>query len=203
MEKRYDPRYWACIWNKKGHKHRPLVSNYPVFDIHQLIKEKLKELPNVYEYVRKDKKILKIAVSKGRVMVSPEGDYKPHILDVSTIRCGLGGERYTIQCLCGRKYRYLYIIKGFLFCRRCLNLVYPCQLQTPDIQCMAMESKIEKKLSKKEKWDGYTKPYGMHSKTYNRLLKKYREYEERHERYVMKSFGANQNDDISSIFFKH
>lgn len=191
IAKKYDPRYWACTWNKKGHKHRPLVSNYPVFDIQKLIKESLKNLPSSCEITREGKRFLKMDISKEKVMVYPEGDYKPYTLAIKTIRCGLGGERYNIECFCGQKYRYLYIANSFLACRKCLNLVYPRQLQTPDTQCIFMENKIKKELSKKGEWDGYTRPFYMHEKTYNRLRDRYYKYEERHIRYLGKVFGQN------------
>lgn len=193
IAKRFDQRYWACIWNRKGHKHRPLISSFPVFDIQRLIKEKIKELPNSYMMTLKDKNILKLDVCKTHIKVYPEEGYKPQVLAVTAVRCGLGGERYLIECTCcKKKYRYLYIIQGYLACRKCLNLIYPCQLQTQDMQCIFMESKIEQLLSKGgKKWDGYTKPFYMHRKTYERLRDRYRKYEEKHAQYIAKIFGLN------------
>ncbi|MBS1212047.1 MAG: uncharacterized protein H6R26_663 [Proteobacteria bacterium] len=103
------------------------------------------------------------------------GDWQPmeYPVYLEWTDCNLGGKRAWFLCparRCGRRVAILYG-GAFFACRRCNQLVYPCQRETSDERQARRADKIRERLN----WqpgilngNGW-KPKGMHWRTYERL----------------------------------
>ena len=115
-------------------------------------------------------------VRYGRIIFAyPIYDHKKKEWDVAKCtvflewtNCHFGGSRPWFVCPgCGSRVAILYMDK-LLQCRKCLDLVYDSQRECQLDRILRRKNKIRKKLG----WDNgneYSKPKGMHKKTFMRL----------------------------------
>ena len=110
----------------------------------------------------------------------------------------IGGQRWWIGCMCGRRVARLYKAPGaYLFrCRRCYRLTYASQNETREWRAFRRLRKCDTRLDPKgdavpmDYLDGYTppsKPKGMRWRTYERLV---REAESHALTYQVRSVAA-------------
>ncbi len=186
--KRYDPQYWGWIWQKKGHRRKKLVSNCPKFDVHQFVKSYKAAFPIVCMMKVSDEISVQAKASTDEIEFS--WDKYRYSRAIETEKCHFGGERYYMRCQCGRRYKILYFIAGFLLCRSCSNLKYYSQRLTPNDRFLYMKNKVEDQFKKRKGgWDGYRRPRYMHENTYSRLHSRAWDYEEKAIHYLDKIFG--------------
>jgi hypothetical protein len=82
--------------------------------------------------------------------------------------CHFGGWRPWFRCPaegCGRRVGKLYLGNRHFFCRPCYRLRYGCQLEREWDRLLRRREKLERRLGE----DGWSRPKGMHRRTYDRL----------------------------------
>jgi len=90
--------------------------------------------------------------------------------------CNFGGSRTWFVCpQCARRCAVLYL-RGKFACRRCSRVVYATQSDDDMGRAWRKQRKVEARLG--ENWQ---RPNGMHRTTYERLLKRIMECEERRD----------------------
>ena len=97
-----------------------------------------------------------------------------HVAWVRLIRtpCHLGGSRVWWSCPgCHRRVAILYAVSGDFLCRRCNQMVYACQQESPANRAIRQKLKARRKLG--DCW--YIKPKGMHQKTFDRLVAEFQQ----------------------------
>lgn len=95
---------------------------------------------------------------------------------ITYTRCNFGGGRPWFLCPargCGRRVAVLY--GGRIFaCRRCHQLVYECQREAPHYRALRKAQNISIRLGGTGCiYDMVFKPKGMHTRTFERLQRKY------------------------------
>lgn len=117
-------------------------------------------------------------------------DHKEHIA-ISWEACRFGGRRPYFHCpVCGRRVLHLHGISRYL-CRKCNNLSYPSQRESPVDRAFRRANGIRHRL------DGEPgtanafpmKPKHMHWRTYNRLEWEYYREVEAINQYCISRFG--------------
>jgi len=103
------------------------------------------------EYVMKDSEDNKLTVNK--------------TIPLTLISCNFGGHRKLFRCGCGKKVATMFIRGQTIACRHCFNAVYPSQREDAIDRLWRKIDKLEAKL----KNDQYSRPKGMHIKTYERI----------------------------------
>ena len=86
--------------------------------------------------------------------------------------CNFGGQRVWFQCpSCGRRAAKLYSQVPYFVCRRCCRLPYQCQGESLSDRAMRKARRIRRKLNASMRLIEpiWSKPKGMHWKTFNRL----------------------------------
>lgn len=92
--------------------------------------------------------------------------------------CHLGGQRPWFLCpgeaggvVCRRRVALLYAVGSGFLCRRCCNLVYPCQSENRDTRLLRRSQNIRQRLGAQGLPFGSLppKPRGMHWRTHGRL----------------------------------
>jgi hypothetical protein len=79
--------------------------------------------------------------------------------------CHFGGSRPWFECpICNKRVGILYLVHRYFECRRCANVAYSSQSETPSNRAFRAETKILAKLGPKAK-----KPRWMRRKTFCRL----------------------------------
>lgn len=101
--------------------------------------------------------------------------YSAHLVTTS---CHMGGERPWFLCPargCGKRVAVLYG-GGIFACRKCYQLTYPSQRESPEDRAARRADRIRDRLG----WpggilegSGWGKPKGMHWRTYERLSDKH------------------------------
>ena len=89
--------------------------------------------------------------------------------------CHYGGKRPWFLCpCCGRRVAVLYGARIYA-CRHCHNLAYDSQRETKYGRLLNRAHTLRARLDGD---NGWSKPKGMHQKTFDRLLAEYCHYEE-------------------------
>ena len=100
------------------------------------------------------------------------------IIQVITTPCNYGGFRHWFACPnCSRKCCIIYNAKGILACRLCYRLCYPIENESKLDRAVTGAWKIRMKLG----WGGAIgqmgfKPKHMQQKTFDKLVKRERDY---------------------------
>lgn len=105
---------------------------------------------------------------------------KHYPVTVEWMPCHFGGNRAWFRCpACGRRAAILYGAPVFA-CRHCLRLVYESQREAPYSRALSKAQGIHKRLGGTGiVLDPVFKPKGMHWRTYNRQMERFREAESR------------------------
>jgi hypothetical protein len=74
----------------------------------------------------------------------------------------------------GRRVAKLYLGSRYSFCRHCYQLRYECQLEREWDRLLRRREKLESRLAE----DGWSRPKGMHRRTYDRLTDRLMQVEE-------------------------
>lgn len=109
---------------------------------------------------------------------TPGGEWedKEYNVALQWTACHLGGQRPWFLCpCCGRRVAVLWG-GGIYACRHCHNLAYPCQREAPYDRLLRRAFNLRDRLG----WDDDygPKPKGMHWKTFERLVREYRRFDE-------------------------
>lgn len=104
-----------------------------------------------------------------------------YIIQLSKTACHYGGYRYWFNCpSCSKRTSVLYCA-GTYVCRHCIGACYVSQLQQPIDRIYSQMNAIRIRLG----WQAGVingigeRPKGMHHSTFNRLLKEYRQLEQK------------------------
>lgn len=101
-----------------------------------------------------------------------EEQFYHYSIRLASMALNFGGKRYWMHCpYCQRKNRVLYLGGGMFLCRKCQDLAYSSQQESPMFRHFSQAQKINKRLGGDGYFDyGYVpRPKGMHQKTYQRL----------------------------------
>ncbi|MDR3549989.1 MAG: hypothetical protein P4L31_01120 [Candidatus Babeliales bacterium] len=103
-----------------------------------------------------------------------------YTISVEKKPCNFGGSYYFFHCpACKTRMRKLYCINGVYLCRKCANLGYHSQRLNPSLRCLYMGSKV-KEFLKNRAGALDRKPPWQKQHTFQKLRKKYLDYDERH-----------------------
>ena len=122
-------------------------------------------------------------VHEHRIELQYRKDEEPYRYSVrlESTPCHFGGRRLWFECPsvpCGRRAAILYLGDPYFACRRCYRLAYQSQSETPWNRAERAANKIAARLI--EDRHGYLqKPKRMRWKTYNRLIARFRAYDDR------------------------
>ncbi len=166
--------HWGWYWKKKlQHTPKSLCSSFPCLDSFKLCKENIEGFSIDSRGINADRLpgYFKVNIENGR----QQGN--SYLIPVEKQSCHFGGFRYFFRCpACRKRMRKLYGLDIYFFCRKCHNLGYHSQRQSSFLRFGNMSYKIEKVL--KEKGGSiHLKPKWMRSHTFERLKKKYWNYE--------------------------
>lgn len=95
----------------------------------------------------------------------------------------LGGMTWMVRCECGRRVRSLYERRegGPLLCRICMGAVYPSQRRSRSDRLLTQAFRIYDRIGTdySRMPRRHQRPKGMHRRTYERLLRRAEELDER------------------------
>ena len=107
---------------------------------------------------------------------SLNGEPKIQRVDIERTACNFGGSRTWFACpRCARRCAVLYLRDGFA-CRKCSRVAYASQSDDDMGRAWRKQRKVEVRLG--ENW---RRPKGMHRTTYERLLNRIMQCEERRD----------------------
>ncbi len=169
--------HWGWFWKLKNkHQARTLCSKLLSIDSFQLFKN-----PDFSQF-----KVEPIAINAelhndGLHVTYRKRKEHSYTIPVEKQTCNFGGFRSFFQCpLCKCRMRMLYLTdKSIFLCRQCLNLSYESQLLRPTLRYTHMDKKITKIIENQGGDTSWTKPKGMHAKTYDRLKNLQHYYEQK------------------------
>lgn len=119
-------------------------------------------------------------------------------IEISTMRCYLGGERYFGTCpFCSKRFKILYLFKGVFTCRCCLRLAYPSQNQSKSTRLLLKWIAVKKKLND----DPQQKPKWMRKKTFTTLRKDCSDLEEKQQ--IADFFALRNSRSVDHAFHKY
>jgi hypothetical protein len=103
---------------------------------------------------------------------------------LSWTSCNYGGKRPWFICPgrgCGKRVAKLYQVGKYFLCRHCHDLVYSSQREGKEFRLLDKAQKIYKRLGVTDRMDlGLKpKPKGMHQTTYDRLVSKAEELDDK------------------------
>lgn len=95
----------------------------------------------------------------------------------TTTKCNFGSERFWFYCPnCDRRAASIFVVGPPFRCRVCLRLTYQSQRQRYGDRVLARSVRISRRLGgTTDAFSFASKPKGMHSRTYERLLEELRD----------------------------
>lgn len=105
--------------------------------------------------------------------------------------CNYGGERKWFTCpRCNGRSAVLYGVQKYFFCRKCCNLPYQSQLQSPIDRVIAKKHQLGEQIFERYEYgEGWQKKKGVHHKTFGIKLVKYRELSQILDTYVLENIS--------------
>lgn len=127
------------------------------------------------------------------------GENYNYLVSVKITPCHYGGVRYWFNCpRCHKRVAKLYLQNAMYFCRTCQHLNYDtqqsCKLDSTRIGMYKIRNKLQwqYETAYMNAWQRI-KPKGMHHTTYNNLVLKHDQLEEKANRYCIASFKSFMN----------
>ena len=175
--------HWGWYWHvKKKHKPKKTCFAQDSIDSFDLFKNKEgiawvknsqdRVLFQIFEY----KLTARLLDNDSLAVSSCAGNY---VILVEKMRCNYGGTYQFFHCPdCNRRMRKLYLMQGKYVCRKCASLGYYTQILRPSRRLLWMGMKVKESL-KNYAGSLEIKPPRMKRHTFQKLRKKYLDYDEK------------------------
>lgn len=199
---------WEWYWRvKKKHTPKKSCSGFWLSEIDSFWMYKSYQIKNIKESVSK----LSLSIPRyeleaylqddnSLLVTYTKGSYR---IPVERKPCNFGGYYYFFHCpKCDIRMRKLYCLEGQYLCRKCANLGYYSQRLRPSDRCLYMRSKVEKLLHN-QSGSLDKKPPWKKQHTFQKIRKKYLDYDEKYFYASQRELIALHNSSIANMLDHH
>lgn len=110
---------------------------------------------------------------------SSEWEQVQQSIHITTTECNYGGKRKWFLCpKCSKRVAIVYSYSKYFYCRNCLSLPYRSTLESDRDRIFTKKHELGEQIFQYyERGEGFFKKKGMHQKTFDHKLRKYKELE--------------------------